>query len=98
MLNLDEINKEILMLESNRDTTYAVVEKLAMLYTVRDHITGQTAAQPVPLEVAGESEFLQAIDGRDSVKVWAIMDELMDSIRVINQRTYDAVMRRICEI
>lgn len=98
MLNLDEINKEILMLESNRDTTYAVVEKLAMLYVVRDHITGQTAAQPVPLEVSGESEFLKAVDGRDSVQVWAVIDELMDSLRVINQRAYDAVLRKIREI
>lgn len=97
MLNIDEINKEILMLESNRDTTYAVVEKLAMLYVVRDHITG-AVSQSVPLEVEGESEFLKSVDGKDCVQVWAVMDELMESLKIINRRVYDAVMQKISKI
>ena len=58
MINTDELDKEILMLEK-KDTTYANCERLAWLYIVRDHITGQRQAQPTPLDVSGESEFLQ---------------------------------------
>lgn len=97
MLNIDEINKEILMLESKHDTTYAVVEKLAMLYIVRDHITG-AVSQSAPLEVEGASEFLTSVDGKDCAQVWAVMDELMDSLKIINNRVYNAVMRKIAEI
>lgn len=94
MINTDELDKEILMLEK-KDTTYANCERLAWLYIVRDHITGQQQVQPAPLDVSGESEFLQAVNGRDSAQVWAIIDDLMDTVRVTAPRAYNSVMERI---
>lgn len=38
MLNIEEINKEINELENSGHTSYAVCEKLANLYIVRDHL------------------------------------------------------------
>lgn len=96
MLNLDVINDEILMLESKRDTTYAVVEKLAPLYIVRDHLMGAAPAeQPTPLGVNGETDFLQAVSGKDSVQVFAVIDELMTTLQATNTRLYNAVMRKV---
>lgn len=43
----------------------------------------------------GDSEFLQAIDGKDSAAVWSVMDELMDTLRVVNGKVYDSVLRKI---
>lgn len=40
MVSLDKINMEIQNLEQSGKTTYDVIEKLAMLYTVRDHMEG----------------------------------------------------------
>lgn len=40
MLDLEKINAEIKSLEETRCTTYGVCEKLAMLYTIRDHYAG----------------------------------------------------------
>lgn len=97
MINPDELDKEILMLEK-KDTTYSNCERLAWLYIVRDHVTGQHTAQPTPLSVDPSSEFLQAVDGKDSVAVFAVMDDLMDTIRVTAPRAYDSVMRRVREI
>lgn len=97
MINPDEIDKEILMLEK-KDTTYANCERLAWLYIVRDHITGQQTAQPTPLSVNQSSEFLQAVDGKDSVAVFAVMDDLMDTIRVTAPRVYSSVMRQVLSI
>lgn len=93
MIDLDEINRTILMLE-DKDTTYANCEKLADLYIVRDHVTGQQAKQPQPLDVSGDSEFLQAVDGKDSMAAWAIMDDLMDTLRVVNPKAYASVLRK----
>lgn len=98
MLSLDTINSDILELETQHDTTWSTCQRLAWLYVVRDHITGQTQKQPVPLEVSGDSDFLRAVDGRDSVKAWAIMDELMETIKILQPRVYDSVLRRLAEI
>lgn len=98
MISKETLDKEILELETKHDTTYATCERLAWLYIVRDHLTGQQAAQPTPLAVDPSSEFLQAADGKDSVAVFAIMDDLMDTIRVTAPRAYDSVLRRIREL
>jgi hypothetical protein len=99
MLNLDEINSEILMLETKRDTTYSVIEKLAPLYIVRDHLTGAAPiVQPVPLNVSGETDFLQSVSGKDSVQVFAVIDELMTTLQATNLRLYNAVMRKVNNI
>lgn len=97
MISKDELDRTILELEM-RDTTFANCAKLADLYVVRDHITGQQTAQPTPLSVDPSSEFLQAVDGKDSVAIFAIMDDLMDTIRATAPRAYDSVMRRVREL
>ena len=97
MINPEELDKEILMLEK-KDTTYANCERLAWLYIVRDHVTGQKCAQPTPLSVNPSSEFLLAVDGKDSVSVFAIIDDLMDTIRATAPKAYDHVMRRVRDL
>jgi hypothetical protein len=94
LISIEELDKSILELEQ-RDTTYVNCSKLADLYTVRDHLSGQQSKQPTPLSTSGDSEFLQAVDGKDSVQVWKIMDELVGTLKVVNSRAYDSVMRKI---
>ena len=96
MLDLNEINKTILMLEE-KDTTYATCERLADLYIVRDHLT-QPQKKATPLGGFGDSEFLSAVAGRDGAAVWAVMDELMDTLKLVNRRAYDGVMRKLNEL
>ena len=98
MVSREKIDSEILELETKHDTTYATCERLAWLYIVRDHITRQQTAQPTPLSVDPSSEFLQAVDGKDSVQVFAIMDDLMDTIRATAPRVYDRVMEMVRNI
>ena len=94
MINPEELDKEILMLEK-KDTTYANCERLAWLYIVRDHVTGQQQRQPTPLDVSGDSDFLRAVNGRDSVEVWELMDELMDALKVLQPKLYSSVMNKL---
>ncbi len=47
------------------------------------------------IDYPGESEFARAIDGRKQEEVWPIIDELMDTINVLQPRLYDAVMRKL---
>lgn len=47
------------------------------------------------IHYGGTSEFAQAIDGRRQKEVWPVMDELMTTIKTLNERLYDAVMRKL---
>ena len=41
------------------------------------------------------SKFFQAISGRKSAEMWAVMGELMDTLQAINPRLYNSVLRKI---
>ncbi len=53
-------------------------------------------AQPEKyIEYDGDSEFALQIFNRKSGKIWAIMDELMSTLKVVYPRLYAGVMRQI---
>ena len=43
----------------------------------------------------GDSDFLQTVKGKSPETVWAVMDELMDTLAMVNHRVYDGVMRKL---
>ncbi len=43
----------------------------------------------------GSSDFLQTIQGKDPEAVWKVMDELMDTLKMVNERLYNSIMRKI---
>ena len=53
------------------------------------------AVEPAPLESYGDSDFLRAVQGKDGAAAWDVMDNLMDTLKVVNQRVYESVMRKI---
>lgn len=108
--NLKEIEWAIHELEQE-ESSFPVYAKLANLYTVRNEMLGVTAPQPqiaaysesagpaqVQLEQYGDSDFLQAVAGKDPSSAWLVMDELMDTLRVVNPRAYESVMRKLSRI
>lgn len=100
MIDTGEIRRAIEELEG-RETTFSTCSKLADLYTVLDHAEpapdydrsySQTAA-PIAKETAesyGSSDFLQAVAEKDSAAAWKVMDELMDTLKVVNGRVYES--------
>lgn len=95
MINIEELDKAILDLESH-DTTYSVCEKLAWLYIVRDHVTGNTT--PVAREkvsVQQESEFFHAVNGKDIVEVLNILDEHMNVVSILMPKEYEELIKQL---
>ena len=45
----------------------------------------------------GDSDFLQAIRGKPLEDVLSVMDELMETLKIIHGRLYDGVMRQLTE-
>lgn len=50
---------------------------------------------PAVVDNYGDSDFLQSVSGMDQSRAWAIMDEHMDNLKLINERLYNDVMRKI---
>lgn len=101
MIDFDEIEKEIINMETNRDTSYAAMERLAPLYAAMIYkrlCSNPEVYEPQAVSAVGDSAFLLAVSGMDSVKAWEIMDELMDTLSVANPRVYDSVMRKVAAI
>lgn len=107
MLDAMEINAEIARLEYI-ESSYPNYAKLADLYIIRDRMQGSSeplayeqsypTASAVAVDISGDygdSNFLQSVSGKSQQKVMEIMDELMDTLKVVNPRTYDSVMRKI---
>ena len=44
---------------------------------------------------APDSDFLRAVARVDPARAWEVMDELMDSLKVVNERVYNSVMRKL---
>lgn len=88
MLDLTLIEGEIRALETEA-TDYATCERLACLYTVRDHLK-----QPIK---SGGSEFLKACNGKDVREVLAIIDELMEVTAVLHPAAYREIMGKLKE-
>lgn len=46
----------------------------------------------------GDSEFLEVVEGKPVENVMLVMNELMDSMKVLQPRIYDSVMRKIMNL
>lgn len=105
MLDMKELNEAIAELENARNHTPKMCASLADLYALRDHAQQNNhyerqysqAAEPRqdPLDTYGDSEFLLVVSGKNPAAAWAVVDDLMDNLRVVNPRVYDGVMRKL---
>lgn len=108
--NLKEIEWAIAELEQE-ESSFDVYAKLADLYTVRAQMMGDAVPEPqvaaystavapaaMTFDQYGESEFLQAVANVDPAVAWGVMDELMDTLHIVNERAYDTVMRKLSKI
>lgn len=105
--NLKEIEWAISELESG-ESSFQVYSKLADLYACRNEMLGVSSKQPQMMAYSmeaepvrervdryGDSDFLRVVDGKDLEKVFSILDENMETIRVTNSKMYESVMRRL---
>lgn len=103
MITLREVEDAIREMEAVPDANFETCRKLAVFYILRDYMGGgipssgySSADGPrEKIERHGDTEFLDAVAGRDPVGVWSVLDELMETLRITNPRLYDGVMRRL---
>ena len=79
---------------------------LADLFIIYDHLFGEpiqngySYANKVEniIYTNGDTEFLATVNGKDTDKVMAILDELMEATKTLHPRMYDRVIEKISDI
>lgn len=95
MISLEIIDGEIASLH-DKEPTYVVVEKLAALYTVRDHIIMEEKKEIVSLPESMNSEFIAAVRKKPTLEpVFVVLDELMETLKILEPKLYNGVMARL---
>lgn len=83
-------------------TTYPDCMKLATFYTLYDHLypSNVSAKQVDETTIGsyGDTEFLAEISGCDAGKIWPVIDELMSTIKAMQPRLYDGVLKKIEQV
>lgn len=79
-------------------------ERLASCFVVYDHLFGapinscysyaNEVGKPI-ITTTSDTEFLTAVNGKDTERVLMVLDELMETIKVLHPRMYDAVLQKI---
>ena len=82
-------------------------------YLFREPTRAQEAPQPMPMqsysappmeqvetyiETHGDSEFLNAVDGRKADKVWKLMDELVEAVKILHPRMYATFIDKVQDL
>lgn len=86
--------------ECEADPTPYNMSRLAECYVIYDHLFGVPMQNEVGkvMLTRSDTEFLQAVNGKRSDGVWGVMDELMETLKLVNRRAYDGVMRKLNEL
>lgn len=114
LITKQDLEEAIAECQGQRNPNANTCIKLAAFYTIRSELfkeekdDGQQQAQIPPpmfsyssgenMERYGDSEFLEAVDGKPVENVMLVMDELMDSMKVLQPRIYDSVMRKVMNL
>lgn len=101
MIDLETVEREIEKLEHCSES-YRRCELLASMYVLRDHmrptpgIVSATVVRVVP-EMGG-SDFLSAASGKSVEDVLKVVDEHLQTIKLMYPKTYGGILDRIREL
>lgn len=104
MFSKNELLDAIDDLES-APATYQNAEKLATFYLLYDHLYVEKEpvnriepVREVTIDRYDGSEFYQVISGQNAEDVWKVINELMDTIKALQPKLYNATIDRLKEL
>lgn len=97
MITEKELDEAIRQYENADDPTAQTCITLAAFYAVRDHLFPQDALYDDYI-YSSDSDFGQMVGKRDIEAVLSLMDELMETLRVLQPPLYESVMQRLSDI
>lgn len=100
MIDLETIEREIDDLE-HREASYRLCQRLSWLYSVRDHLREKIyppEGKTVLKSALSGSEFLDAANGKPYEDVMRIVNEHLETIRLMYPKTFSAILDKIREL
>lgn len=111
MIRKHELDEAIAECIGERDPNANTCIKLAAFYTIRRELYPDTEGdmpaysyadapqeKPPTAHINSESEFARAVEGLPLDDVWAVVDELVQTVAVLQPRVYAAVLRKIDQL
>lgn len=104
MITERDLNEAIAECQGVVRPTSNVCLKLASYLTIKDHMFGDGHKEDgYSMETRdtdfinyyGHSEFAERINGRNFQEVLPIIDELMETLQIVNPRLYNSVMDKL---
>lgn len=86
----------------NAPESYQKCERLATFYTLYDHLYPNSNANVEQVTESivdnyGDSEFFKAVEGVNAKDAWAIMSELMETMKVMQPKVYNSIMYKLSQ-
>lgn len=112
MITEQDLDEAIAKCQGEEQPTNNTCIRMAAFLTIKDHLYPQRSEQNAaysysdgtekPIENTmvnynSDSEFFQAANGMELDSVFAIVDELMETLQIVNPRLYAGVIRKISE-
>lgn len=108
MITEKDLTEAIAECQGQRNPNANTCIKLAAFLTIKKELYGEEenvgvsdqgySYLPSPVSYQSDSEFFQLIDGKNIDDVLPVMDELLDTVKVINPRLYNGFLRKLREI
>lgn len=97
MITERDLQQAIAECQAERNPNAQTCIKLAAYYTIQQHLNpveSYSYAPPSGVHIGSGSEFAEAVEGKTPEEAWAVMDELMGTLKEMVPRLYASVMRR----
>lgn len=105
MITERDINSAIAECQGRRNPDAKTCIMLAAFYTIKREMFGNQeqfesySYAPAPIrntiEIDSDSEFARAVNGKETDEILPIINELMETLNIIQPRLYNAVMDRL---
>ena len=105
MITERDLQEAIAECQGIRNPTSSTCIKLAAYLTIKEHLYGEPKVDPIPrysyaafpsdvITYDGKTEFAQIINGRKMEEGLPIIEELVETVHVLNPRLYASVMSK----
>ena len=103
MITKKDLDSAIAECQGKRNPDAKTCIMLAAFYTIKREMFGEAeqlsySYAPAPsstIEIESDTEFARMVNGREQKEVLPVIDELMETLNVIQPRLYDAVMNKL---
>ena len=69
-----------------------------MPMTMQSYSEPPTEQVEIYVETNGDSEFLKVVNGRKAERVWKLMDELVEAVKILHPRMYTTFIDKVQDL